>query len=201
MIRRLTEQSFSAFVLAGGQSSRMGKNKALLKLGGVSLLQRALSLAESVSADVWIVGSRQKFEAFGRVIEDRVPGCGPLSGIDAALRQTANQFNLILAVDLPFLTVDFLRYAMVTAADSPSLVTVAGVHGKLQSLCAIYRREFLKIAEEALRQQRFRLDALLMETNTRIMDEAELARAGFGLNMFSNLNTPEEFSAAEKDLI
>ena len=71
----------AAFVIAGGQSSRMGRDKAFLTLGGSTLLERALAVARCVSQEVTIVGQREKFAACGNVIEDVYPGQGPLAGI------------------------------------------------------------------------------------------------------------------------
>ncbi|HJT70124.1 MAG TPA: molybdenum cofactor guanylyltransferase, partial [Terriglobales bacterium] len=93
----------AAFVLSGGKSSRMGSDKALLELGGKSLIARAVELASKMSRDVAIVGDPQKLAGFGRVITDVFPDRGPLGGIHAALSQSSADLNLILAVDLPFL--------------------------------------------------------------------------------------------------
>ena len=92
--------NFTAFVLAGGRSSRMGHDKAFLDFHGESLLTRALQLAQSVTADVAIVGPSSKFATFGRVVEDTFRNQGPLGGIHAALKNSTADLNLILAVDM-----------------------------------------------------------------------------------------------------
>ena len=74
-----TSPSLSAFILAGGRSSRMGSDKVFASLGGRSLLARALELARSVTSDVRIVGSAEKFATFAPVIEDVFTDCGPLA--------------------------------------------------------------------------------------------------------------------------
>ena len=93
----------TAFVLAGGKSSRMGRDKAFLELEGRTLLSLALEAASAVAASVWIVGNAAKFAAFAPVVEDMYSERGPLAGIHAALAATATDLNLILAVDLPFI--------------------------------------------------------------------------------------------------
>ena len=102
----------TAFVLAGGKSSRMGQDKAFLRLGGSTLLDRALGSGERLGwrATATIVGSTSKFGGFGVVIEDKYPERGPLGGIHAALAHTSTDLNLIIAVDLPFLRPELLRY-------------------------------------------------------------------------------------------
>jgi len=68
----------TVFVLAGGQSTRMGRDKALLLLGGQTLLERALALAHRIAPRVAVLGSREKYAVAGeRIIEDEFPGCGP----------------------------------------------------------------------------------------------------------------------------
>ena len=80
----------TAFVLAGGKSTRMGSDKAFLEFEDRTLLARALELAQSITPRVSIVGSREKFGKFAPVVEDIFPDCGPLAGIHAALLQFAN---------------------------------------------------------------------------------------------------------------
>lgn len=190
----------TAFVLAGGKSSRMGADKALLQLPGQTLLQRALELARSVSEDVRIVGVREKFGEFAPVVEDKYPNRGPLGGIHAALSATTNPFNLILAVDLPFLEKRFLLHLLAEARASGAVVTVPRAAGGLQPLCAVYRREFAALAEQALAAGRNKIDTLYAQTTVRIIEEDELVRFAFSPAMFDNLNTPEEWERARQRL-
>lgn len=189
----------AAFVLAGGHSSRMGKDKAFLELAGKTLLQRALELAGTVASEVFIVGEVSKFLAIGRVIEDVYPGHGPLGGIHAALLRTPAPLNLVLAVDLPFVQPAFLRYLISVASQNSAVVTVPQAAGGWQPLCAIYRREFLSASERALRKGKNKIDPLFAEVETRAVKEEELTRMGFARDMFRNLNTPEELERAEEE--
>jgi len=190
----------TAFVLAGGKSSRMGADKALLELRGQTLLQRALQLARAVSEDVRIVGAREKVGEFAPVVEDKYPDRGPLGGIHAALASTGSDFNLILAVDLPFVEKRFLEQLVKEARASGAVVTIARAGGGLQPLCAVYRREFAVLAEQALAAGRNKIDTLFAQTTVRIMEEDELARFAFSPAMFDNLNTQEEWERARQRL-
>ncbi len=186
----------AAFVMAGGKSTRMGEDKAFLKLGSQTLLVRALHLAHSVARDVRIGGEASKFAAFGRVVEDVYPEHGPLGGIHAALQNTLTQLNLILAVDLPFVSSKFLEYLVSQAHASRAVVTVPRAAGGWQPLCAIYGREFADLAEQSLREGRNKIDALFPQVETRVIDEEELQREGFSSDMFRNMNTQEELEKA-----
>jgi molybdenum cofactor guanylyltransferase len=184
----------AAFILAGGKSSRMGTDKAFVTIEEKTLLARALDLARSVTADVRIIGDRAKFAEFAPVVEDIFPGCGPLGGIHAALRSSSTDLNLIAAVDMPFLTPDLLRYLVECARNSSAAVTVPHCGGGNQPLCAVYRREFADIAELALKQGRYKIDALFANESTQVIGEDELKAQDFSAEMFRNLNTPEELA-------
>jgi molybdopterin-guanine dinucleotide biosynthesis protein A len=186
----------TAFVLAGGQSTRMGRDKALLQLGGRTLLEWALEAARAVTADVRIVGQRDKFAAWAPVVEDLFPGRGPLAGIHAALLASSTPLNLVLGVDTPFLEPGFLRYLRQEAEASGATVTVPRIAGQNQPLCAVYRREFASLAEEALAAGRHKIDALFEKTSLRVIEEAELRGLAFDPGMFHNLNTPEDWQQA-----
>ena len=188
----------TAFVLAGGKSIRMGKDKAFLEFKGRILLARALELAASAAEDVRIVGDPSKFAAFGRVIEDIYCEHGPLGGIHAALKSSSTELNLMLAVDLPFVEPNFLKHLVSVARNANAVVTVPRSGDGLQPLCAVYRQGFAEVAEQSLAQGKNKIDALFAAVETRILGQEELSEAGFSGRMFNNLNTPEEFQKAAK---
>jgi molybdenum cofactor guanylyltransferase len=188
----------NGFVLAGGQSTRMGADKAFVKLNGHTLLERALQTVSAVASGVWILGNHGKFGAYGDVIEDEFPDHGPLGGIHAALRASREDLNLILAIDMPFVEGKFLEYLVLRARDTAAVVTAPRSDGRWQPLCAVYRREFAELAEPALQAGRNKIDPLFKHVSLRLIEEAELAEHGFPLEMFRNVNTPEELSAAQQ---
>jgi molybdopterin-guanine dinucleotide biosynthesis protein A len=189
----------TVFILAGGKSTRMGTDKAFVEYEGRTLLARALDLARSVASDVWIVGSKEKFAAFAPVVEDVFCDCGPLGGIHAALLGSSTDLNLMLAVDMPFVSRAFLQYLITQARSAPdAAVIVPSSDGRRQPLCAIYRREFAAVAERALRTRQNRIDRLFDEVRTRVIEQEELEGAGFSPSLFRNLNTPEELEAERR---
>jgi molybdopterin-guanine dinucleotide biosynthesis protein A len=191
-----TSADLAAFILAGGKSTRMGADKAFVILDGRTLLARALGLARTVTPDVRIVGDPAKFAAFAPVVEDVFRDCGPLAGIHAGLRASQTELNLVLAVDVPFVSFALLQLLIVRARNSAATVTVPRTNEGWQPLCAIYRPEFVDAAEKALRTGRYKIDALFDAVRTLAIEEEELAAAGFSASMFRNLNTREELEAA-----
>jgi molybdopterin-guanine dinucleotide biosynthesis protein A len=218
----------SAFVLAGGESSRMGRDKALLVLPtGETLLARALRLAKTAAATVKVVTPNKDYSEIAGVpvVEDVYRGCGPLGGIHAALSASATDLNLVLGVDCPLVTPELLRFLVRIAAGTDKLATVPRVAGYFHNVCAVYRKEFATIAEKILagsvavsvppahvrnaadagsggggKRRGTRVDCLFTETPIRVVEEDELRRAGFGAELFANVNTPIEFAALSRKL-
>lgn len=190
----------AAFVLAGGKSTRMGADKAFVMLDGSTLLARALELARAVCGDVRVVGSGEKFAGSGPVVEDVFRECGPLGGIHAALRASAAELNLMLAVDVPFVPAALLRHLVERARGSHAIATVPRAGGGWQPLCAVYRREFGDVAEEALRGGRYKIGALFSDISVQAIGEDELARAGFAPGVFRNLNTQKDVVGARNSI-
>jgi molybdopterin-guanine dinucleotide biosynthesis protein A len=189
----------TAFILAGGKSTRMGMDKAFVPYQGRTLLARGLDVCRSVTPEVRIVGKREKFAPFGDVVEDIFCDRGPLGGIHAALQASQTELNLMLAVDMPLVTWTFLQYLTGRAREaSEAVVVVPCAGGSSQPLCAIYRREFSSVAETALRAGHNKIDRLFREVRHRVIEEKELESAGFSPAIFRNLNTPEELQAVQR---
>jgi molybdopterin-guanine dinucleotide biosynthesis protein A len=186
----------AAFILAGGKSSRMGHDKAFLELRGRTLLDIARGHGAEICETVTAVGDRSRFGP--DAIEDIFSDSGPLGGIHAALASSKVDLNLILAVDTPFLNPKFLRWMLQQAASSGAVVTFPKLATGYQPLCAVYRRSFENVAEDALKNGRFKIDALYEKVSTRPITDAELKQLAFDSRMFDNLNTRADFERALK---
>jgi molybdopterin-guanine dinucleotide biosynthesis protein A len=200
------------FVLAGGKSSRMGTDKAFVQFRGRTLLERALSVMGAVCGRVAIVGDPAKFAEFGlarngpaqdgpakceSVVADIFPGCGPLGGIHAALAHSSAELNLMLAVDMPFVSEALLEFLFAAAESTGAMITVPRSGRGLQPLCAVYRRGFSPAAEEALRAGRYKIEGAFAGVAMRVIEEVELAAGGFSERSFFNVNTPQDRSEGE----
>jgi molybdenum cofactor guanylyltransferase len=172
----------------------MGTDKALLRVGDRTLLERALQTASAVASPPYIVGSRKRYADFGEVIEDIHPGRGPLGGIHAALTATTTDLNLMLSVDMPLMSAEFLRWLVDRARATQDCIVVPDADGGPQPLCAIYRRTVAAVAEEALRAGEYKIGRLFHRVPTFVITEAEITCAGFSPAIFRNINTPEEYA-------
>jgi molybdenum cofactor guanylyltransferase len=131
----------SAVILAGGKSSRMGRDKARLEIGGQSLLARQIQLMQKIGAgEIFVSGRSDRDDAeFGcPVLTDRFAEAGPLAGIERALAAAAWPWLLVVAVDMPNLTPDILRRLIERSRGATGVIPRVG--GRLQPLAAIYPR-------------------------------------------------------------
>ncbi len=136
-------------------------------------------------------------------MEDIFPERGPLGGIHAGLSGSDRELNLILAVDLPFVTPELLAYLIRRGQDSLCIAAVPRLQGGWEPLCAVYRREFAKVAKDALRKGENAIHSLLDGDDARMdiragilaIDEKELGGAGFPASLFRNINTVTDFEA------
>jgi molybdopterin-guanine dinucleotide biosynthesis protein A len=190
-------RALTGFVLTGGKSSRMGTDKALLRLpDGATLLEHAVAVLSSVASEVRIIGSREKYGATTAtmIVEDIYPNRGPLGGIHAALLSSDTELNLVLAVDTPAVTPALLEYLVSQAEASDALVVVPDIEGRLQPLCAVYRQDFNRLAQRSLEAGQNKVDRAFDAASTLVLRQDELQAAGFSADLFRNLNTVEEWS-------
>jgi molybdenum cofactor guanylyltransferase len=174
----------SGFILAGGSSTRMGRDKALLDWHGAPLLSHMVDLLQQATNHVQVVGRDH--------LPDRLPGRGPLSGIATALTITSTDTNLIVAVDLPFLTKEFLIFLRQAAERSKDRVLACKI-GSHFPLCIGIKRTLLPDLERRLSKGALSIYGLIEGSDTKIISESELRSAGFESSIFQNLNTPQDY--------
>lgn len=189
-----TVPGWEGFVLVGGHSSRMGRDKALIPIGrGGDRLHTLAGWAgrtmEQATGSVHFLGDPALYSNLGRTIADVVPNCGPMSGLHAALACSKAEWNLILACDMPFVEVEVLRRLIQAAARSEALcVAPVDELGRVQPLCAAYSRRLLPQVTRALETKRLKMKDFLTEIG------AELWTAPVGAR-FENINTPDELES------
>ena len=171
----------------------MGSDKALLSFGNETLLERALRAAVKVTDAIVIVGPRERYTRYGEVVEDVFQDCGPLGGIHAALSFTKTDMNLMLSVDMPAMTSDFLAWLLAKARPAAELIVVPETLDGLQPLAAVYRRPLQAVVEQALKSGQYKIGNLFPLVPTRYISETEIRAAGFSPAVFRNVNTFAEY--------
>lgn len=185
-------------ILAGGRSSRMGRNKALLTLGGEPLIQRLARRFSAWFPQVVIVTNSPEEYAFLGVpmVSDRVPGLGPLAGLEAGLRASRYQYAFFCAVDMPFINEALVRFMVQSAPGYDIVVPVVG--GEYEPMHAVYGRGCLPSISRNLEARRLRLISVFDDVRVREIAGPELARFGDPQRLFFNCNTPEELDRARR---
>ena len=182
-----------AAILAGGKSSRMGRNKPTLEIGGRTLLDRCADALRPIAAPILVVADTlDRYEPAGcRIIADLYPGAGPVGGIVTALAALGEGDHIVVACDMPFLRTGVLLLLLAAASDEYDAVAPWLETGP-EPLCAVYRHTCIPLLEEFLnsgqRSARHALDTL----RTRRVPESDLRQADPNLSSFINLNTPED---------
>jgi len=191
----------TAAILAGGQARRFGgRDKSGLVLGGRSILERQLEELARVSNDVLIVGSASGLEELPfvpsgtvvRRIPDRIPGRGPLGGLETALTSAHEDLLVVVACDMPYVEASFLNY-LVSLADGCDAVVPKTGHGP-HPLCAVYGRHCLDAVRDQLAAGRLSMKTLLLRLEVRYVLERELDRFGGAKRLLANVNTPGELA-------
>ncbi len=194
--------SVHGFVLTGGRSSRMGRDKALLPFADRPLAAWMAELVKGVCGEVSLVGSRAKYSGLGfPVIEDIFRDSGPLAGIHAALAHSDAPFSLIVGCDMPNLSPDFLNRLLEIAmeGDSDAVVPESEAFG-YEPLCAVYSRNCLPRIEEALRNGERKASSIFPRLRVRpVMCREWRAFDPLG-KLFQNLNTLEDYEQARMKL-
>lgn len=205
----------SGIILAGGESRRMGQDKAFLEVDGQLLMDRVLGAIRALADDVIIVtNAPEKYTAFpARLARDAYPGTGALGGIYTGLLMAEHPCGLVVACDMPFLNVDLLCYmaglvwqydvVMPYLGDEELPTDVRTTRDTarardLHPLHAIYCKQCLGPIEKAIRRGDLRTIAFLPEVNVRFVGRREIDRFDPEHRSFFNANTPEELGYARE---
>ena len=151
----------SGYVLAGGRSARMGRDKALLELAGKPLVEHAVIKLRRICREVAVLSNDRAMQRFAPVVGDVHPGCGPMSGLEAALAHASYKWSLVLPVDVPFVPTAMLyhwvRSTFSHARRFGTRVALHTVEGLPQPTLVMLHREIAPYLTIALAQGRFKL--------------------------------------------
>jgi molybdopterin-guanine dinucleotide biosynthesis protein A len=202
------DASMRGYVLAGGGSTRFGRDKALVEFGGTPLLLRIVELAETCASPAIVIANAEKYRRLHadlEIVEDRWPGEGPLGGIITALQHTATadpacSWNLILSCDMPFLSPGWLQYLVsraFAARPDTQIILPHTAHGP-EPLCACYRTDAFDALRNVFEGGIRKVTAALKPLPTEVLDESAWKRFDSAGRLFWNMNTPADFIEAQR---
>lgn len=193
------ESNITGFILAGGQSQRMGTSKAFVRLNGKPLIDYVFETLREVTPNIFLsIGSIPIRHKHLQVVEDIYPDCGPVGGIYSALRFSKTDLNLIISCDMPFVQADLLKFLVEQAfKEKPDVTLPVDENGSWQPLCAIYRQSILPNLETAILRNTLKLKAIVAEVHSLIIP-IENAHINYQPNSFLNINTPDDLHQTKK---
>jgi len=195
-------EDITAIILAGGKSSRMGSDKALLQIGGRTVIEGVVGLLQSLFPEILLsVNSPLAYEFLHLpLVQDVYRSAGPLAGIHAALRESANEKNLIISCDLPLMSREMIDVVASRPTDKALLIVRAA--GYLQPFPGLYRRSLLPLLEDLLREpaglqgvgrRRHAIHALYDRVEIEIIEAGDLPL--YRAELFFNLNNQNDYQA------
>jgi len=182
----------SAIILAGGQSRRMGRDKALIAFEDRPIIAHVIDTLRELSDDVLVVSNRSAaYESFGiRIVPDADPPSGPLGGISAGLAAAQHDLAIVVACDMPFLNTQLLRSLVDRAVNVDAVVPLTG--DQFEPLHAVYRRTCLAAIERHLAGGDRRVISFFDEVRVKAVPETDWRSLDPTGRSIANLNTPDD---------
>jgi molybdenum cofactor guanylyltransferase len=196
----------TGIILAGGKSTRMGTNKSLLRIGGITIIERVVNLMKGLFQEVLLITNQPEEYSFLKLmmLEDIHKNRGPLAGIHSALVHTATEKNFIISCDMPLMTAEVIKYLVDYPTKKP--ITITRADNFIQQLCGLYSKSLVPFIEEIIGinnpgdernpdqgKRGCSVLELVKNVPAEIID-IEKEYGDYKPGTFYNMNRPEEFS-------
>ncbi|MBI0578178.1 molybdenum cofactor guanylyltransferase [Neobacillus cucumis] len=190
----------AAIILSGGKSSRMGTNKALLKINEKTNIERLVEELKGFFSEIILVTNHpDEYQFLGvKMVSDRFPGLGPLAGLHAGLQESTQEVNVAVACDMPFVSGELAEKIAAKLNGFDAAIPV--IEGKKQPLFAAYGRRILPVVEASLEKGNLRMTQLFDDLQVLYLTEEDLPGYSKPIleRTFFNMNYPEEYEKAKK---
>jgi molybdopterin-guanine dinucleotide biosynthesis protein A len=192
----------SGVIMAGGASRRLGRNKALERIGGKALIERVIDSILPLTSEVLVVvgqpqeGAALRLPGTVRVVSDRYPGRGSLGGIFTGVDAAAEVWSLAVACDMPFLNREVLRHLIEESGNVDAVIPRLG--GQIEPLHALYSKACLAPMGRMLRAGQLKIAPLFEAVRVRYVDEGTIDRIDPRRLSFFNINTKADVEEAQR---
>jgi molybdopterin-guanine dinucleotide biosynthesis protein A len=188
----MKKTDITGIILAGGQSSRLGTDKAFIKIGNKTLIENTYEVITDYCKEVLISANNHTGHSFPeqRIIPDYIPGLGPIGGIYSCLKHSGTENNLVVAVDIPFINKGLIQFLISDMADAELIIPISG-DGKAEPLCALYKKSVLPHLEKMIAKKDLKVQNLTHYCKSKKLPVSH--KQGFYHDrLFYNINTPDD---------
>ena len=187
----------TAIILAGGKSSRLGRDKALERICGKYLVERVLDSLSQLGDDIIVVTAapNQLSDLNVEKVLDTYPRTGAKVGLCTGINASLSFYSLVVACDMPFLNIDLLRYLLDSASGFDAVIPRIG--DKIEPLHAVYSKNCIPILEEQIRKGKLKISDLFDEINVRYVEAEEIERYDPRHLSLFNINSEADLKRAK----
>ena len=184
----------TGILLAGGMSSRMGREKGSLMIGGNMMYLYPLKALEALCDEILISSSNPLLENLPyTIVADKISGIGPMAGIHACLEHSSNDLNLVLSYDLPLVNESLLKY-LVDKSDEWEMIVPAMQAGKPEPLCALYRKSMSSVFGSMIEKKRYAVHQAIPLVRSLVLD-IQPDMPFYTPDLFLNINSEEDLKS------
>lgn len=185
------------FILAGGKSSRMGKDKGLVLLNNIPVIQHIINEVKKLDLNINIITDNHSYNTFGcKCIKDIIPGQGPLGGLYTAMCYTTAEYILLLSCDMPFVTYRVFERLINRCRTTHDEIIACRNEDNLYPFPAFYHVSLKEKVKHHLDHHKLKMQKFIQECSTTKVDVSDMIKEDTCL--FSNLNTPSDIKNAER---
>jgi molybdopterin-guanine dinucleotide biosynthesis protein A len=190
----IQKKNITAIILAGGKNSRMGSDKGLLKLDGITFISRIIMAVRPLVNDLLLISSNMEYDDFGiKRQPDLIKDSGPMGGLFTGLFYSESPWNLVLSCDVPMINSAVIEY-LLNASNSEADVNQLEVKRETLPLVALYKKQCMHLCLEELKNGERRLRSLVSKLNTNTVKLAPKLEP-----FVRNINTPAELEALRNE--
>lgn len=190
-------ENIEAFILAGGKSSRMGRDKALMLLDGKPMISYILDTINGFQVPIKIIANSEDYEKFGyEVVKDIIPEKGPMGGLYTAFHHNNRPYVLLISCDTPFISAEAVERLLNEMGKN--LIAVAEIKGKINPLFAVYHQSLVQKISDCIIHDRLKMQDFIFSENYHAVNMDDLAdQTPF---LFFNVNTKTDFEECSQQL-
>ncbi len=187
LINKNDMQNLTGIILAGGKSSRMGKDKSFLTIDGKTFIQRQAEKLQQFCSEIIISTDNDEINIPNTLkVSDIYKNCGPIGGLYAGLKHSTNEFAFVLTVDTPLVSDELISF-IVNNSDGFD-VTVSAFNEKIHPLIGMYHKSVVSILENEIKNENYKVLKFIEKTSFQILDTSNFLK-----DNYFNINTLNEY--------